>query len=109
MTTDQKIQTLDILRRIPFYAKTGDEKQAQQMVIAAIKKDLTPREQLPLELTKAYIDTRHVMTTNQSWPDVMVPIENVRQNVFLYAIHVTRGGEFDNTWQQENKWPSHTK
>lgn len=103
MTTDQKIQTLDILRRIPFYAKTGDEKQAQQMLIDSIKKDLIPREQLPLELTEVYIDKPHVKTTHQEWPDVMERIEKVRQNEFLYAIHVTRGGEIEYTWQQEKK------
>src|SRR5690606_41266293 len=101
MTTDQKIQTLDILRRIPFYAKTADEKQAQQMVISAIKKDLIPREQLPWELTEVYIDKPHGKTTHQSWPDVMERIEKVRQKECSYAIHVSRTGEIEHTRQKE--------
>src|SRR5690606_26161951 len=101
MTPENKLTALDILRRMPF--KTKSEKEAQRMLIDSIKKDLIPREQLPLELTEVYIDKPHVKTTHQSWPDVMDRIEKVRQNEFLYAIHVTRGGEIEYTWQQEKK------
>jgi hypothetical protein len=101
MTPENKLTALDILRRILF--KSRSEKEAQRMLIDSIKKDLIPREQLPLELTEVYIDKPHVKTTHQSWPDVMDRIEKVRQNEFLYAIHVTRGGEIEYTWQQEKK------
>ena len=101
MTPENKLTALDILRRILFKSKS--EKEAQQMVIAAIKKDLTPREQLPLELTEVYVDKPHVYTSHRTWPEVMDRIEKVRQNEFLYAIHVTRAGEIEYTWQQEKK------
>lgn len=101
MNTTEKLRLLLILLFTWF--KSKGEKEVKRLLIESIRKDLTPREQLPLELTEVYIDKPHVKTTHQSWPDVMERIEKVRQNEFLYAIHVTRGGEIEYTWQQEKK------
>lgn len=103
MTTDQKIQTLDILRRIPFYSKTAKERQTQAALIVALNKDLTPKEELPLEMTEVYIDAPHIKTTHQSWPEVMTRVEKSRENEAIYAIHVTRGGELEYSWEAEKK------
>lgn len=103
MTTDQKIQTLDILRRIPFYAKTDNEKITQAAIIAALNKDLTPKEELPLEMTEVFVDAPHIKTTHRNWPEVMTRVEKARENEAIYAIHVTRGGEIEYTWEAEKR------
>jgi len=99
MTTKDKLILLVIMLFSWFKGKS--QKELQALTIESLKKDLKPREKLPLVLTEVYIDAPHVITEYSSWPDVMGRIEKVREKEKIYATHVTIGGEIEYSWQKQ--------
>ncbi|GEM_PF-6599269 len=99
MTTKEKLILLVIM--IFSWFKGKSKKELQALTIESLKKDLKPREALPLVLTEVYIDAPHVITEYTTWPDVMGRIEKVREKEKIYAAHVTIGGEIEYSWQKQ--------
>lgn len=101
MSSNEKLKLLLILL-LTFFKSKG-EKEVKRLLIDSIKKDLQPKDKLPLVVTAVYLDNPHKITEHDTWGDVMTRIEilkehAVKKEFVISAIHVTQGGDIQYTW-----------